>query len=115
MFHSTYHSTWCTVTSCEPVILYRIAGNFCVVQNFAIFVNRLAFAKIRTVKIASIAVSKAPHLPVRAGAAKTKTAKIFFGCPQSQFRKKISTIRYQMYKLDIISITICTHFSKSHV
>ena len=40
------------------------------VQNFVIFADRSASAKIKTVKIATGAISIAAHLPMRAGAAK---------------------------------------------
>ena len=56
--------------SVVTVYLYRIAGNFRVVQNFAVFTDRSASAKI-----AASAISIAPHLPVRADARKIKTAK----------------------------------------
>ena len=32
-------------------ILYRMVGNFCMVQNFAVFVYRASTAKIRTMKL----------------------------------------------------------------
>ena len=48
------------------------------VQNFTIFADRSASAKIKTVKIAASAISIAPCLPVT-GAAKIKTVKIFSG------------------------------------
>ena len=50
--------------------LYCIAGNFCMVQKFMIFVDRTASAKIKTAKIATGAISIAPCLPVRADATK---------------------------------------------
>ena len=58
-------------------LVYRIAGNFHVVQNFAVFTDRSSSAKIKTAKIAASAISIAPRLPVRTDAAKIKTAKIF--------------------------------------
>ena len=56
--------------------MLRIAGYFRVVQNFALFADRPASAKIKTAKIAASAIFVAPRHPVRAGAAKIKTAKI---------------------------------------
>ena len=50
--------------------MYRIAGNFHVVQNFVFFADRSASTKIKTAKIAASAVSIAPRLPVRTGTAK---------------------------------------------
>ena len=68
------------------------------VQNFAVFADRSASAKIKTAKIAASAISIAHRLPVRTGATKIKTAK-FFWSPQRQFREilhpqKFPTIRY---------------------
>ena len=56
--------------------MYCIAGNFCVVQNFAFFADRSASAKIKTVKIATSAISIALRLPARTGAAKISSGAI---------------------------------------
>ena len=63
------------------------------VQNFAVFADRSASAKIKTTKIAASAISIA-HLPVRAGATKIKTVN-----SQRRFREilhppKFPTIQY---------------------
>ena len=49
------------------------------VQNFAVFADRSASAKIKTAKIAASTISVAPRLPVFVGVAKIKTVKISSG------------------------------------
>ena len=65
------------------ILFYRIAGNFRVVQNFAVFSDRSAYAKIKTVKIVAITISIMPHLPMCAGAVEIKTAK-FLRAPSEE-------------------------------
>ena len=76
---------------------YRIAGNFRVVQNFAVFTDRSASAKIKTAKIAASAISIAPCLSVHADAAKIKTAKISSGALRGDSVKFCTRKNFPLY------------------
>ena len=86
----------CTCVVSAATLFYCIAGNFRLVQNFAVFADRLASAKIKTAKIAASVISMAPRLPVRTGAAKIKTAKISSGALRGEILhpQKFPAIRY---------------------
>ena len=76
---------------------YRIAENFRVVQNFAVFVDRSPPEKIKTAKIAASAI--APHFPVRAGAAKIQTAKISSGALRGNSTKFCTRANFPLYNI----------------
>ena len=81
------------------VHVYCIAGNFRVVQNFTIFVDRSAFTTIKTVRIAASAISIAPRLPVRAGAAKIKTTTISVGAFRDDSEKSCTRKYFPLYAI----------------
>ena len=66
----------CCCANIQGLHVYRIVEIFSVVQNFAIFADRSASAKIKTAKITASTISIAPCLPVCAGTAKIKTTNI---------------------------------------
>ena len=75
-------------------LLYCIVGNFRAVQNFTVFTDRSASAKIKT---AASAISIAPRLPVRAGTAKIKTAKISSGALRGDSAKFCTRENFPLY------------------
>ena len=81
----------------RKLCMYRLTGNFRIVQNFAVFVNRSASARIKTAKIAASAISLALCLPVRAGAAKIKTAKISSGALRGDSAKFCARENFPLY------------------
>ena len=98
--------------------IYRIAGNFRVVQNFAVFAYRLISVKIKTAKIAASAIFIVPLPPrARTGTTKIKTLKISSGALRGDSMKfcpaKIShyteheylTLKFFLY----LGITTCSY------
>ena len=69
------------------------------VQNFAVFADRSASAKIKTAKIAASTISIAPCLPVRTGAVKIKTAKISYGAIRGDSAKFCTRENFPLYSI----------------
>ena len=77
---------------------------------FAIFVDSSAFAKIKTAKIATSAISIAPHLPVYAGAVKITTTNISSAALRGDSAKFCTCENFPLYGNNVKNLSIRTPF-----
>ena len=85
------------------------------VQNFAVFADRLPSAKMKTAKIAASAISIAPCLPVCAGTAKIKTAKFSLGALKGDSAKFCIRKNFLLYGIrKVLSVRADSYFNSMH-